>query len=304
MADAPTSPTGSRTRPPAPNRTPRRHPGLAPPWRGRPASVMSATLRLTGGDRRHRVPDVDEVRRPAGLGRVVGAARQAEVLGHRDRPEAGRVAGAVVGVDVGERQPGVGQRAGGDLGVHLGHRAVGDLAAAGARTRRRCRPGPVVSSPRALAVHARQVNRVLKWWPRPAASRRACRHRRVVPSRSVNFQHPVAGPAPVVRNPGVASARPVQGVERTHGSLRDRARRRRRCADALDPSQAAPPDLRAPHGDARHPRARRHRRRAHRRGRRARRRAGDQEGPGAGPDVGAGQLRRADRPARHRRRRR
>ena len=46
---------------------------------------------------------------------------QAQVVGHGERPEARRVAGAEVAVDVGEPQAGVGERSGRDLGVDLGH---------------------------------------------------------------------------------------------------------------------------------------------------------------------------------------
>ena len=80
---------------------------------------------LAGRDGGRRVADVGHVRRAAGLGAVDVRAVQAQVLGHGERPEAGRVAGAEVAVDVVEAQAGVGQRPRGHLGVDLRHAASG-----------------------------------------------------------------------------------------------------------------------------------------------------------------------------------
>ena len=103
--------SGSRTAPRA-RRAPPPPPGGRPPVRGLPASVISATWHLPAAIARGGVADVDEVGRAAGLGRVDVAHAQAEVLGHGQAADAGRVAGAEVRVDVGQRQPGVGERAG------------------------------------------------------------------------------------------------------------------------------------------------------------------------------------------------
>ena len=96
--------------------------------------ARSPTARVAGeGDQRHvdlaggngggSVPDVHQVRGTAALGRIDVATSQAEVLGHRDPAEAGRVASAEVRVDVADGQAGIGQRADGDIGMDLRDRA-------------------------------------------------------------------------------------------------------------------------------------------------------------------------------------
>ncbi len=80
---------------------------------------------LAGRDRRRRVPHMAHVRGAARLGAVDIRAAQPHVVGHGERPEAGRVAGAEVGVDVLEPQAGVGERSGRNLGVDARQAEVG-----------------------------------------------------------------------------------------------------------------------------------------------------------------------------------
>src|SRR5205823_6055227 len=101
--------------------------------RRRPAGARPAgkrdqcDLAFPGRDRGRRVPDMGDVGGAAHLRRVQVAAAEPQVLRHRERPEAGGVTGAEVGVDVAALETGVAQSAEGDLSVDLGHRKVGDL---------------------------------------------------------------------------------------------------------------------------------------------------------------------------------
>ena len=103
----------------------RRHAAVA----GQAGERDQRDVGLPGDDRRHR-------RARGARGTTTRRSRSSRTSGSCSPryshieigAEAGGVAGAVVGVDVGERQAGVGQRPGGDLGVDLRQRAVGDLA--------------------------------------------------------------------------------------------------------------------------------------------------------------------------------
>src|SRR3989442_1412813 len=99
-----------------------------PSERGRPRQRDQCDLALAERNGLGGVGDVDDVGRPAGVGRVHVAELQAQVVGHRERPEPGRVARAEVAVHVVLAEPRVLERAPGDFGVELRHRLVVGLA--------------------------------------------------------------------------------------------------------------------------------------------------------------------------------
>ena len=83
---------------------------------------------LAQRDRLGGVADVEHVGRAAGVRGVHVPELEAQVVGHRQRAEPGRVARAEVAVDVVLGEPGVRERAVRDLGVELGDRLVVRLA--------------------------------------------------------------------------------------------------------------------------------------------------------------------------------
>jgi hypothetical protein len=83
---------------------------------------------LAGGNRLGGVADMDDVGRAAAIGRIHVAQFEAHIVGHRQRPETGGIAGAEIAVDIGPRQPGIVERALGRLGMELGERFVVRLA--------------------------------------------------------------------------------------------------------------------------------------------------------------------------------
>ena len=96
-----------------------------PSLRGRPASVISATLHL---------PSAIASAACAGKRHVGGAAKlggidmaelcEIEILGHGGGAGARRIAGAEKAVDIVAREPGIGERAERHLGVQLRHRLI------------------------------------------------------------------------------------------------------------------------------------------------------------------------------------
>ena len=67
-----------------------------------------------------------EIGGAADIGRIHVAKLETQIIDHRQRPEAGRIAGgAEIAVDVVLGQPGIGKRASRHLGVQLRHGFVG-----------------------------------------------------------------------------------------------------------------------------------------------------------------------------------
>ncbi len=83
---------------------------------------------LAERDRLGGVPDMDQIGRAAGIGRIHVAQFEAHVIGHRQRPEPRRVAGAEIAVDILFLEAGVFERALGRFGMQLGERFVFGLA--------------------------------------------------------------------------------------------------------------------------------------------------------------------------------
>ena len=81
-------------------------------------------LALARRDRLGGVGDMQQIGRAAGVGRIDVARLQPHVLDHRHRPEARRIAGAEIAVDVVLGEAGIVQRALGHLGVDLRQRDV------------------------------------------------------------------------------------------------------------------------------------------------------------------------------------
>src|SRR6202040_3505919 len=75
-------------------------------------------------DRLGGVADMDEVGRAAGIGRIHVPQFETHVIGHRQRPEPRRIAGAEIAVDVALAEAGVLDRSLGRLGMQLGERLV------------------------------------------------------------------------------------------------------------------------------------------------------------------------------------
>ena len=86
--------TAARTAPPADRSGPRGDRPAGRRVRGRPASVTSATLHFPAAIACAAWPTATGRRRAAGLGRVDVAHMQPEVVGQRQRADAGRVAGS------------------------------------------------------------------------------------------------------------------------------------------------------------------------------------------------------------------
>ena len=95
--------------------------GARMPLRARPPRQGDQRDRaLAGGDRFGRMRHMGDVGTAADIGAVVVAQREIHVVGHGQRAEAGRVAGAEVAVDVLLGQPGVAQGAERRFRVQLG----------------------------------------------------------------------------------------------------------------------------------------------------------------------------------------
>ena len=86
-------------------------------------------LAFTRRDRLGSVTDMQDIGRAADLGSVhMPDVLQAHIFDHRQRAEAGRVAGAVIRIDIPDRQAGVVERALRAFGMELGDRLVDRLA--------------------------------------------------------------------------------------------------------------------------------------------------------------------------------
>ena len=101
--------------------------GRMPSERGRPASVISATLHLPSAIASAACATWMRYDEPPVSVESTCRSLQAHVVDHRQRAEPGRVAGAEVAVDVVLREPRVLERALRDLGVQLRDRLVGAL---------------------------------------------------------------------------------------------------------------------------------------------------------------------------------
>ncbi len=103
--------------------------GAAGAFAARPAGQGDqCDVAAAGGDRIARMRHQRDVRRAAEVGALGVAHLQVEVVDHRRRAHAGRIAGTEIAIDVALAQARVAQRAGRALGMQLGHGLVGRLA--------------------------------------------------------------------------------------------------------------------------------------------------------------------------------